>query len=240
MTLSRGLPLMQFTLIYDGPLPSAGNKNKKEDKWAIRRRLDPQLRQLWAVNPDLASLAQTSVIRKDGMYQSYTPHHTAQASMTISHAVIASPGEPQSADVDVGDVCAVPTVDLCKLQTVGGVNFLPLVRDSLALTCGLKIQFLRQGAKGNVYQGGDMDGRIKLLFDALSVPQDKNEMCPDADAPNPIYCLLENDRLITGYSIESQQLLTFPDKNENWVQLIITVDVRVSRARPYNTIFLSD
>jgi hypothetical protein len=42
------------------------------------------------------------------------------------------------------------------------------VRNSFALHCGLKVLFLRKEPPGKVYQGGDIDGRIKTLLDALN------------------------------------------------------------------------
>jgi hypothetical protein len=107
----------------------------------------------------------------------------------------------------------------------------------LALTCGLRIQFLKQESRGRIYQGGDLDGRIKLLLDALSVPQNDNEVCNDPDSAEPIYCLVENDSLVTALDVESEQLLSAPNEDEKFVRLVIGVDVRVSRARSYNELF---
>ena len=62
---------------------------------------------------------------------------------------------------------------------VGGRIFQPLVRESFALKCGLDILFLRQESPGKVYQGGDLDNRIKTLLDALSVPQAPEHVVKD-------------------------------------------------------------
>lgn len=99
-----------------------------------------------------------------------------------------------------------PHVDLCSKIEVGGRKFLPLVRDALALRCGLKVLFLRKENPGRVYQGGDMDNRLKTLFDSLSIPN-ADQIVDDPDLEEPIYCLLEDDRLISGLSVETDRLL---------------------------------
>ena len=103
---------------------------------------------------------------------------------------------------------------------------MPLVRESLSLHCGLKIIYLRKEDIGNlVYQGGDVDNRIKTLFDALSVPNE-DQIIDDPNTDDPIYCLLEDDRLISGFSIETQRLLSNPNASTHDVRLVIEVDVR--------------
>ena len=60
-------------------------------------------------------------------------------------------------------------------------SFKPLVRRSLSLACALDILFLRHEERYNLMrQGGDLDGRIKTLFDALKMPDPKNEYVGDA------------------------------------------------------------
>jgi hypothetical protein len=56
---------------------------------------------------------------------------------------------------------------------VRGRQFIPLVRKSLALTCELDILFLRNDAPRSVVtsSGGDLDNRIKTLFDGLRLPE---------------------------------------------------------------------
>jgi hypothetical protein len=50
-------------------------------------------------------------------------------------------------------------------------KYIPLIRKSLHLACALDIQFLRHEEPGLlVLQGGDLDGRLKTLFDAMRMP----------------------------------------------------------------------
>jgi hypothetical protein len=79
------------------------------------------------------------------------------------------------------------------------------------------------------------------LLDALSVPQNDNEVCADPTCPQPLYCLVENDALVTGFNVQSEQLLCGgATASEDWVRLVVEVDVRVARARSFNEVFLAD
>ena len=114
-----------------------------------------------------------------------------------------------------------------------GFNFVPLVTRELNLLCGLEILFLRPDKPGNLWRG-DIDNRIKTLFDALRIPEadDYYTQRKPASDEKPFYCLLEDDDLITKISVETDQLLAFDGDNENIgnVALVITV-----RLRPYET-----
>ena len=92
----------------------------------------------------------------------------------------------------------------------GGIGFIPLVTEDLGLSCALDITILRPGKAGRiVFKGGDIDNRIKTLLDALRVPKTQDEMKLKSDEanPNPIYCLVEDDELITSLKVSTDQLL---------------------------------
>jgi hypothetical protein len=95
----------------------------------------------------------------------------------------------------------------------GKFRFVPLVTARLKLMCHLDILFLRPGTPGSVItQGGDVDNRVKTLFDALQLP-DLNQVTDDgpAEAETPhFFCLLEDDALVTRVNVETDRLLT-PD-----------------------------
>jgi ECF sigma factor len=133
-------------------------------------------------------------------------------------------------------------IDLCppierKSPSGSVVNYFPLVRNSLGLVCGIRVLFLRREPPGRVYQGGDIDGRLKTLFDALAVPQEnainEQQQVPD---DRTFYCLLEDDALITAIDVKSEQLLGSAG-DPSHVRLAIEVDVRVAHPRSYNSIF---
>jgi hypothetical protein len=117
--------------------------------------------------------------------------------------------------------------------SVGGRSFVPLVRKSLALTCELDILFLRNDAPGSVVtaSGGDLDNRIKTLFDGLTVPNAPNALdAPEAADAEPFYCLLEDDKLVSSFSVRTDRLLTAPGESERRVLLVIEVKVTASKS----------
>ena len=131
-------------------------------------------------------------------------------------------------------------IDLCAPIQKGNRLFKPLVRNSFALVCGLKILFLRKERPGAVYQGGDLDNRINTLLDSLSIPANSEQIINDPTIADPILCLVEDDSLITGISVETERLLSGPNTSDSEVRLVIEVDVRVTDARTYNTLFLGN
>ena len=65
-------------------------------------------------------------------------------------------------------------------------------------------------------------------------------MASDHTISDPIYCLLEDDSLISSLSVNTQTLLTGQNANVSQVRLIIEIDVRVIESRAYNSLFLGD
>ena len=109
------------------------------------------------------------------------------------------------------------------LRTVGGITFAPLVTEALSGIAELEIVMLRPGAAGQLLsKGGDIDNRLKTLFDALSVPPHENQVPSTMQpGPHPFFCLLEDDRLVTAVAVRAEQLLEpAPDGH---VDLTVTV-----------------
>jgi hypothetical protein len=90
------------------------------------------------------------------------------------------------------------------------------------------ILFLRPGDPGSLIgQGGDLDNRLKVLFDGLRMPT-QGEMVGDEDIQEePLYCLLEDDGLISALSVRTDRLLQGGGRTE--VDLTIEVTVRAVR-----------
>jgi len=243
-----GPSIMKFTLTYDGELRS---NSRPSTKWEIRKQISPQLQELWRVHPVLQHLQRQRTIPAFSAYPVTERHHSAdQYQLTISlqggYQEIAlsnwatGTGEARPASAAVPSF-AEPSINLCAPVIRKGWSFIPLVRDNLALRCGLRVIFLRKEEPGRVYQGGDMDNRLKTLFDALSIPnQDQIPDAPITSYNEEVYCLLEDDSLISGLNIETSRLLTKPGASEHEVRLVIEVDVRVIQARTYNQVFLGD
>lgn len=218
-----GLPLMKFTLTYEGELRA---KDNSERKWEIRRQLHPQLQELWATNPTLVQVRRNRLVPKTGYWLIEGHHSLDNQIATQRHA--------RTDDLSRNDI------DLCEPIAKADRRFWPLVRESFALTCALRILFLRKEEPGRLYQGGDLDNRLKTLFDALSIPNE-NQIISDATIADPIYCLLEDDRLITRIDVDTHRLLApAQSASKHEVKLIIEVDVRVAQSRVYNHPFLGD
>jgi len=120
------------------------------------------------------------------------------------------------------------------LKDIEGLIFAPLVTTRLSLTCELDITLLWPEEAGNIVKNsGDIDNRLKTLFDALA--------CPDANQvktilknndinqmPQPFFCLLEDDKLITSVKVRTATLLTTPSKDKD---VSVLIEVRTKRHR---------
>lgn len=112
---------------------------------------------------------------------------------------------------------------------VGEYVFVPLVFKSLKVGCKLDILFLRP--KGPLINSGDIDNRLKTLFDALKIPGSSEEL-GQSNKPRsdelPFYCLLEDDSLIDEISVRTGLLLEPVDNPSemNSVRLLITVTTK--------------
>jgi hypothetical protein len=133
--------------------------------------------------------------------------------------------------------------ELSKLHTKYGFNFVPLVTEELNLLCGLDILFLRSGRPGSVIWPGDIDNRLKTLLDAMRIPEAAErytEFPPEPDE-KPFFCLLEDDKLITKVSVDTDDMLDpLPNKatiDSADARLVITVSIRPYEFSPYNMHF---
>ena len=129
-------------------------------------------------------------------------------------------------------------VGIC--QSMSSFLFAPLVSQAEGWNAiaQLDVLFLRPSRPGEpIKHGGDLDNRIKVLFDGLRMPRNLDEV-PTSDQPGPgetpFHCLLQDDSLITAFSVTSDQLLNPPDPDH--VELIISVNVQTTRRTLYNDI----
>jgi hypothetical protein len=187
---------MKYTLTYDGELRSSGNSPKPEDKWHIRRAMHPQLAELWQTHAVLSPLLSRGImIPSHGSYWRIEQHHSLP--------------EPPPPPNPGGNL-----INLIAPISVGGSNFVPLVRESLALVCSLDILFL--STKDEMRHAG-------------------NDPIPD-----PCFCLLENDSLISDIGVRTSRLLTKPNSGMLEVRLVIDVSVKAVHVRGYNLTLLGD
>ncbi len=209
--------LMEFHLLYSGPLHSGGSEVSRKEKHAIRKVFHVQLRHLWATHANLRERAET------------------EGAIGITQK----------------DADERPREELFQrgLQHIGsnwnrnGFNFLPLVTEALSVRCSLDILFLRREHKNFILQDGDIDGRLKTLFDSLRMTREKQELPmgakPEEDE-DPFFCLLQDDSLISEVHIKTGPLLMLPgsaviDKHD--VYLEISVRLNPTRPAAYNWVF---
>ena len=216
--------IMQFYLVFRGRLPSTGNTSKKPDIVRdIRDQFHPQLELLWKTSAALQRLKRTAWVAENP---------------ATRMATVDSPLGPE------WDVDKYPPkegyVDLCAPIVKGKKSYIPLVRKSLDLNCHLQILFLRQEDPGAlVLQGGDLDGRIKTLFDALRAPDEDVELLhPQAQVKT--FCLMENDTLISGFEVSTGRLLMPETEFPNEAHLIVEVTIRVLKLGSWNVCLAGD
>lgn len=190
---------MEFRLIYQGKLPAAGRTNTRTvEKHDIRRVFHQQLAELWRTHPQLKW---TLTPR---------PIHTPEAMSAVERAA--------------------ESYRRC------GYRFVPLIGGTggffgriAPVACSLDILFLRRDGPGNVIvSGGDIDNRIKVLFDALHIPDDCAGIIdrPRSDE-DPFFCLLTNDDLITEVKITTDRLIIPLRDDEHIHDVHLVIHVRV-------------
>ncbi len=198
---------MEFHLVYAGDsLKSAGNSNRRTlEKHAIRRHLHEQIKRLWETHPVLKTYAAKTV-------------------------EIGGNGERLAPPKPFLDY-------LAHGYSRAGVGFIPLMTEANGLVCQLDILMLRPEGPGQIMDSaGDIDNRIKTLIDALRMPDNASEMRNkegDDPDPNPMYCLLQDDKLITRLSVTADRLL-FPD-SESKREVMLIIKVQTAQIDPFGS-----
>jgi hypothetical protein len=114
-----------------------------------------------------------------------------------------------------------------------GYRFVPLVTKDLVLACAVNILFLRPDPPGKIIKSGDLDNRIKTLFDGLKMPEQKQDLgkyVTPGPGEDPFFCLVEDDSLITSLSVDTDIMLEpvgIPQRRD--ARLIVTITLRPSR-----------
>lgn len=193
---------MEFHLIYAGSLLKSGRSGHVWEKHQIRRYLHPQLKKLWETHPLLTFYTQESHWDRHGR-QHVIEHH-----------------------------------DATKVENIAThfEGYVPLVMADFGMVCELEILFLRAEPPGNVLQrggsgGGDLDNRMKVLFDGLCMPVQGQVKLRDGDTPDPspMYVLVQDDSLITSLKVSADRFLAAEnDSNPAEACVIISVNVKVA------------
>jgi hypothetical protein len=111
------------------------------------------------------------------------------------------------------------------------LNLAPVFPKSQSILVSLDILLLRPEPPGAfIVSGGDIDNRLKTLFDALRTPVSEQELPTNftvqADE-NPFLTLLEDDQQVVRVNVETDVLLE-PVSSQSEVQLFLRVQTRVT------------
>jgi hypothetical protein len=170
---------VEFRLTYDGPLFASGNK-----KTHVQHK------------HDIRRVFHAQLKRLWEMNPQLLEYREA---MPLDMGKISYAGNPEPTRAEY----------LAEKFGCEDYRFVPLVTEELEIICALEILILRPDKPGSLIQSGDIDGRLKTIFDALRKPSNKEELAGNTPEPDekPFYCLLEDDKLITHISIRTDVLL---------------------------------
>jgi hypothetical protein len=195
-----GEECLDFTLKYAGPLVSSAATSAKRLKSQLRVDFDKQFAVLWKEHPILHE-------QDPGRFDRKPPRHFRT--------------------VDAHNKPAYQS-DIWYRCLVSGIDYVPLVTYGHRMHCHLSIRLhSRRGRGGIIHEGADLDNRLKVLLDALSMPnvgQDASLAATDNEEPL-VYCLLEDDELVTKLSVETLRLLRDDVNDPNYVEADIDVHV---------------
>jgi hypothetical protein len=195
---------VDFALRYRGPLKASTSKDPNvKNKCDIRNVMSGQLEQLWKRSPLLNSA------QVDALPLAEIKARRLQIIKNDSNSV---------------GWCRAP---------LGGFVFVPLITRLHALSCQLDIKLLRREDPGAIVNGGDLDNRLKTLFDALRMPHEVGEI---GDKPSSegqvVFCLMEDDSLVTKLTISTHLLLDPLMENEKETDVNLDVHVTVQATAP--------
>lgn len=214
--------LMEFRLLYEGLLPPCTNtKRRAAEKHEIRKVFHPQLRRLWQARANLRYLADRFFVRAIEEDKAHI------AAVLGAHEPPVTLDKQQRIDAGLGAAG--------RRFSRAGYQIVPLVTEELALQCSLDILLLRPREKRLIFEQGDIDGQVKTLFDALRMPTDTGETggaIPEPDE-NPLFCLLQDDKLISEVKVTADELLMLPNQREVKANdSLVVIHVRLNHRDP--------
>jgi len=200
---SSGGQKLEFRLIYQGTLPAASQSNTRTaEKHALRKHFHLQLRELWKQHPDLRT-------------QSKQKYFVSESGIVLAQS------DTPGAETWLEHIAA----DHIRCD---GNRFVPLISVAGGFTCTLNILFLRRDNPGNLIDHkGDIDNRIKVLFDGLRLPRDVKELggyTIDSDE-DPFFCLLEDDSLITSVTVTTDRLILPLESDRGLADVMLLIHV---------------
>ncbi len=170
-------------------------------------------------------------LKYDGLLLSSSDKHTRVKNKNHIRWYLA---DQVSALIISGDFTRLPRADNEQelydqsCRTFKHCVFYPAICKGL-LACNLTIRIERKERPGSLFEhDGDLDNRLKTLFDALKVPRNEGEVTdPPVSADGRIItdcpCLLEDDSMVTGLSVAIIPSLESLPKGH----VRITIDVEI-------------
>jgi hypothetical protein len=198
--------IVEFRLVYSGELLSDA---PARDKHSLRRQFHPQLRNLWKSQRNLRELA-------------------------ADQGYLSGAGEPGNLDsAQFRKAFDAGIANIAENWSRIGFRFVPLITREACLRCSLDILILRREPPGRIYMKGDIDGRLKTVFDALRMPGNlaETENNGPGEGEDPFFILLEDDELISEISVTTDHLLLYPPEEEfhrNYASLLIKVKIQTT------------
>lgn len=209
---------MQFRLLYQGRLlASSKDKTRPEHKHEIRTQLSPQLKKIWDSDRNL------------GKYLRVFGHRWMNM-----HPEIKDEELPRDDDGLRAAMNNFGILYLAQNWERAKQGFVPLVSSDMGLRCKLDILFLRPGAPGEIVKSGDIDNRLKTLFDALKIPESAQALGGSPVQSDPVFCLLQDDGLVTELRVVTDHLWGLPNQPEVRANEVFLV-IEVSLESPPNT-----
>jgi len=209
---------MKFRLTYAGIVKSSGNKPKPKNKHALRLAFHKQLSVLWSSNPVLIEFSQ---YKAPNIERAIEPDFVA----TFNEAV-------DFFDGSVPEKYPYSELLIAK-HNKHDVHWHPLVTAESGLIAEVDILMLRPNDSKSIVQGGDIDGRVKTIFDALSIPVNGDVLSEFPKPPDVFYTLLSDDSLISKVSVDTDELLELDeDRDPHFAHLIIEITTK-RRNEPY-------
>ena len=227
----EGSDVVEFRLLYSGVLRGASKGNTRAThKHEIRRALHPQLRRLWQTNSAIHRMSEIIGVK---YILSNPDKYNAGVEAKSSEATFE---EATRRRREAGIAC------LGEQWHRNGYHFIPLITEELCLRCSIEILFLRPDEPRYVMKSGDLDAKVKTVFDALRMPNSLEEAggTGPQDDENPFYCLLEDDKLVSELSVITDELLVLPEHrevNQNDAFLVIKVRLKPAKKTQLNDHF---
>jgi hypothetical protein len=182
-------------LTYRGPLPTCSRTDSRAvEKATLRQHFSIQLERHWQQNKSLSD-------KLDSLMEP----------ATIEKGRFLKP------------VSLISNFYRIYLE-LGSCRFIPLIARLQRELCDLEIRWLRNEAPGAIYCSGDIDGRLKTLFDALRIPHDEKEAILSRQNKASCFCLLEDDSMIRNLTIATGRLLE-PMENSSDIQVNIRATI---------------